>query len=190
MELKGSKTEINLLKAFAGESQARNRYNLFAEKAIEEGYEQIAGVFNETAAQEYEHAKRFFSFLKGGDVEITAEFPAGKVGTTQENLLEAAQGEKCEWSILYNNFDKIAAEEGFKDISAAFKAIAHVEKYHEWRYLKLLERLTSCSEFRREESIKWQCRACGYVFEGATPPAKCPACLKPRAFFEPLRDNY
>jgi hypothetical protein len=190
MELKGSLTEGNLLKAFAGESQARNRYNLFAEKAKADGYQQIAEVFNETASQEYQHAKRFFSYLQGGMLSITAEYPAGKVGTTSENLLEAAEGEKMEWSMLYNNFGDVAKDEGFKDIASAFHAISEVEKFHEWRYRTLLERVVTKTEFKRDEPIKWQCISCGYIFEGKTPPAKCPACLNPREFFEPLATNY
>ena len=190
MELKGSKTEQNLLKAFAGESQARNRYQLFGDKAREEGLEQIAAVFYETAAQEFEHAKRFFSFLQGGGVTITAQYPAGKVGDTLQNLIEAAQGEKEEWSMLYNDFEEVARQEGFPEIAQAFKAIAHVEKYHEWRYLKLAGRIETDTLFNRPEPSKWQCRACGYVFEGKTPPPKCPACQNIRGYFEPLKTNY
>lgn len=190
MELKGSKTEINLLTSFAGESQARNRYTLFAQKAREEGYEQVAAVFETTALQELEHAKRFFSYLQGGAVTINAAYPAGIVASTRENLMEAAKGEKEEWSMLYDNFEKIAREEGFSEIAGAFKAIASVEKYHEWRYKTLHDRLEKETVFSRPEPIKWQCRACGYVFEGTTPPPRCPACLHPRGFFQPLQDNY
>lgn len=189
--IKGSQTEQNLLKAFAGESQARNRYSLFAEVAQMEGYQQISSVFLETAEQEREHAKRFFDFMTGGEMlTITADYPAGRIGTTKENLLEAAEGEKLEWSSLYSDFAGVALEEGFKDVSIAFKMIAKVEEFHEWRYRKLLSRLEDGTVFKREEPIKWQCRNCGFVFEGKEPPAKCPACLHPQAYFEPKRDNY
>ena len=190
MKLKGTQTEQNLLKAFAGESQARNRYTLFAQTAREEGYEQISAVFAETADQELAHATRFFKFLQGGMVSITAEYPAGRIGNTAENLLEAAQGELLEWSDLYNNFEQVAVDEGFKEVAAAFKMIAQVENFHEWRYRKLLERLQNDTVFKREKTIRWQCRNCGYIYEGTMAPARCPACLEPRAFFEPARDNY
>ena len=188
--IKGSQTEQNLLKAFAGESQARNRYSLFADVAKKEGYEQIGGIFLETAEQELAHATRFFNILEGGLVTITAEYPAGRVGSTSENLLEAAEGEKMERSALYNNFESVAEEEGFKDAARAFKRIAEVEAFHEWRYRKLLERLEDGTTFSREQPIRWQCRNCGYIYEGKEAPAKCPACLHPRAYFEPKRDNY
>lgn len=189
--IQGTLTEQNLLKAFAGESQARNRYSLFAEVAQIEGYQQISSVFLETAEQEREHAKRFFDFMTGGEMlTITADYPAGRIGTTKENLLEAAEGEKLEWSSLYSDFAGVALEEGFKDVSIAFKMIAKVEEFHEWRYRKLLSRLEDGTVFKREEPIKWQCRNCGFVFEGKEPPAKCPACLHPQAYFEPKRDNY
>lgn len=188
--IQGTQTEQNLLKAFAGESQARNRYTLFARKAQEEGYEQIRAVFAETAEQELAHAIRFFNFLQGGMVSITAEYPAGRVGTTAENLLEAAEGERLEWSDLYNNFGQVAADEGFKDVATAFKMVAQVENFHEWRYRKLLERLHDDTLFKRETPIRWQCRNCGYIYEGTVAPARCPACLEPRAFFEPARENY
>ena len=188
--IQGTQTEQNLLKAFAGESQARNRYTLFARKAQEEGYEQIRAVFAETAEQELAHATRFFNFLQGGMVSITAEYPAGRVGTTAENLLEAAEGERLEWSDLYNNFGQVAADEGFKDVATAFKMVAQVENFHEWRYRQLLSRIEEHEVFRREEPIKWQCRHCGYVHEGLNPPEKCPACLHPKAYFEPKRNNY
>lgn len=188
--IQGTQTEQNLLKAFAGESQARNRYTLFAQKAREEGYEQISAVFAETADQELAHATRFFKFLQGGMVSITAEYPAGRIGNTAENLLEAAQGELLEWSDLYNNFEQEAVDEGFKEVAAAFKMIAQVENFHEWRYRKLLERLQNDTVFKREKTIRWQCRNCGYIYEGTMAPARCPACLEPRAFFEPARDNY
>lgn len=188
--IQGTKTEQNLLKAFAGESQARNRYTLFAQKAKEEGYEQIMGIFAETAEQELAHATRFFKFMQGGMVSITAEYPAGRIGNTAENLLEAAEGEKLEWSALYNDFESVAIDEGFKDVATAFKMISEVEAFHEWRYRKLLERLENGSIFKREAPIRWQCRNCGYIYEGSVAPARCQACLEPRAFFEPARDNY
>ena len=188
--IQGTKTEQNLLKAFAGESQARNRYTLFAQKAKEEGYEQIMGIFAETAEQELAHATRFFKFMQGGMVSITAEYPAGRIGNTAENLLEAAEGEKLEWSALYNDFESVAIDEGFKDVATAFKMISEVEAFHEWRYRKLLERLENGSIFKREAPIRWQCRNCGYIYEGSVALARCPACLEPRSFFEPARDNY
>ena len=188
--IQGTQTEQNLLKAFAGESQARNRYTLFAQKAREEGYEQISAVFAETADQELAHATRFFKFLQGGMVSITAEYPAGRIGNTAENLLEAAQGELLEWSDLYNNFEQVAVDEGFKEVAAAFKMIAQVENFHEWRYRKLLERLQNDTVFKREKTIRWQCRNCGYIYECTVAPARCPAYLEPRAFFEPARANY
>lgn len=189
--IQGSKTEQNLLKAFAGESQARNRYTLFAEVAKREGYEQIMSIFAETAEQELAHATRFFKLMTGGGmVGITAEYPAGRIGTTTENLLEAAEGERLEWSELYNNFEQTALDEGFKDAAAAFKMISEVESFHEWRYRKLLERLEQGSIFRRDAPIRWQCRNCGYIYEGEVAPARCPACLEPRSFFEPARNNY
>jgi len=188
--IKGTKTEQNLLKAFAGESQARTRYTFFASVAKKEGYEQIAGVFLETAEQEKEHAKRFFKFLEGGMVEITASYPAGKIGTTIENLEAAAEGELEEWGQLYPEFATVAEQEGFKNIAVAFRMIAKVEVEHEIRYRKLLENLTDGSVFQKEEPIKWQCRNCGYVHEGKTAPQKCPACEHPQAFFEPMKENY
>lgn len=188
--IKGTKTEQNLLKAFAGESQARTRYTFFASVAKKEGYEQIAGVFLETAEQEKEHAKRFFKFLEGGMVEITASFPAGKIGTTIENLEAAAEGELEEWGQLYPEFAAVAEQEGFKNIAVAFRMIAKVEVEHEIRYRKLLENLTEGSVFQKEEPIKWQCRNCGYVHEGKTAPQKCPACEHPQAYFEPMKENY
>ncbi|MBO7317194.1 MAG: rubrerythrin family protein [Bacteroidales bacterium] len=186
----GTITEQNLLKAFAGESQARNRYNLFAEVAKQEGYEQIMAIFAETAEQEYAHATRFFKFLDGGMVKITAEYPAGRIGTTTENLLEAADGEKMEWSALYFDFEQRAIDEGFKDVAVAFKKIAEVEAFHEWRYRRMLERLEDGTMFLRQDPIVWQCRNCGYIHEGVKPPVVCPACLVAQAYFEPKRDNY
>lgn len=188
--IKGTRTEENLLKSFAGESQARSRYTFFASVAKKEGYEQIAGVFMETAEQEKEHAKRFFKFLEGGEVTITAAYPAGKIGTTQENLLAAAMGEKEEWDVMYPEFAKVADEEGFPEIAVAFRMIATVEAEHEKRYLKLLSRLTDGNFFVRDGEIWWQCRNCGYVCKAKEAPQLCPACKHPQAFFEPKKENY
>ncbi len=188
--VKGTRTEQNLLKAFAGESQARTRYTYFASQAKKEGYEQIAGVFLETADQEKEHAKRFFKFLEGGMVEITASYPAGIIGTTAENLKAAAAGENEEWSELYPEFARIAEEEGFKAIAAVFKFVAKAEVEHEIRYKALLARVESGKFFENEEEIEWQCRNCGYVHRGKKAPDNCPACNHPQAFFEPKKDNY
>ncbi len=188
--IKGTITEQNLLKAFAGESQARMRYTIFASVAKREGYEQISSLFLETADQEKEHAKRFFKFLEGGSLEITATYPAGKIGTTSENLLAAALGEKEEWDVLYKDFASIAQDEGFTDVYAAFKAIATVEAEHERRYLKMLERITDGDFFHREGKIWWQCRNCGYITEAQNAPKICPACLHAQAFFEPMKCNY
>jgi len=188
--IRGTRTEQNLLKAFAGESQARTRYTFFASAAKKEGYEQIAGVFLETAEQEKEHAKRFFKFLEGGMVEITASFPAGIIGTTIENLQEAANGENEEWDVLYPEFAKIAQEEGFPQVATAFKMIAKVEAEHEARYRKLLANVLESKVFEKEEEIEWQCRNCGYVHEGKNAPKTCPACLHEQAYFEPKKTNY
>ncbi|MBR0330642.1 MAG: rubrerythrin family protein [Alistipes sp.] len=188
--LKGTKTEQNLLKAFAGESQARTRYTFFASVAKKEGYEQIAGLFMETAEQEKEHAKRFFKFLEGGDLEITATYPAGKIGTTAENLLAAAQGENEEWDVLYPAFADVADEEGFPAVAAAFRNIAKVEAEHERRYLKLLSRITDGDFFHRDGKIWWQCRNCGFIIEAEDAPKACPACLHPQSYFEPMKQNY
>jgi rubrerythrin len=188
--IKGTRTEQNLLKSFAGESQARSRYVFFASRARKEGYEQIAGVFAETAEQEKEHAERFFKFLEGGMVEITASFPAGVIGTTIENLAAAAAGENEEWTELYPVFADIAEEEGFKPIAVAWRMIAKVEAEHEKRYRKLLDNLEKGQVFRKEEEIEWQCRNCGYVHTGKTAPGKCPACEHPQAYFEPKKQNY
>ena len=188
--VKGTQTEQNLLKSFAGESQARNRYTFFASVAKKEGYEQIAGVFQETADQEKEHAKRFFKFLEGGMLEITAAFPAGKIGSTKENLAAAAAGENEEWSQLYPAFADVAEQEGFTAIAAVFRFIATVEAEHEKRYLKLLDRLNAGNFFEREEEIVWQCRNCGYVTTAKEAPTVCPACAHPQAFFEPMKHNY
>lgn len=188
--IKGSKTEQNLLKAFAGESQARSRYTMFAKAAKKEGFEQIAGIFQETAEQEFQHAKRFFSFLEGGDLEITATFPAGVVGTTAENLKAAAMGENEEWTDLYPEFAKVAEEEGFKKVASAFKVISKVEAMHEARYLKLLARVEEGNVFEREEKVTWYCRNCGYIHEGVKPPKACPACEHPQAYFQEFSDKY
>ncbi|MDY0098285.1 MAG: ferritin family protein [Bacteroidales bacterium] len=188
--LKGTKTEQNLLKAFAGESQAKNRYEFAAKAAKEEGFEQIAGIFLETALQEQQHAKRFFNFLEGGMVEITASYPAGKTATTRENLIAAAEGEHEEWNDLYPAFAKVAEEEGFKNIASAFRAIASAEKNHETRYRKLLENVTKGKVFEREEKVFWYCRKCGYIHFGTKPLKNCPACLHPEAYFEILSENY
>ncbi len=188
--LKGTKTEQNLLKSFAGESQARNRYEFFASVAKKEGLEQIAGIFMETAGQEKEHAKRFFKFLEGGDVEIQAAYPAGKIGNTAENLKAAAMGENEEWSILYPEFARIAAEEGFNDVATAFTMIATVEAEHEARYLKLLENLEKGVIFEKDGEVYWMCRNCGYIHKGKKAPQQCPACVHPQAFFEVKNSNY
>ena len=188
--MKGTKTEQNLLKAFAGESQARMRYDYFSKQAKKEGYEQIAAIFAETALNEMQHAKKFFRFLEGGDVEITATYPAGKIGTTAENLKAAAMGENEEWTELYPEFARIAKGEGFPKIAAAFNLIAKVEKEHEERYLKLLKNLEEDSVFKKEKVVKWKCRNCGYVHEGEKALEVCPACDHPKAYFEIMEENY
>ena len=188
--LKGSKTEQNLLKSFAGESQARMRYDYFAKQAKKEGLEQISAIFAETALNEKEHAKRFFKFLEGGMVEITASYPAGKIGTTLENLKASAEGENEEWTELYPKFAKTAEAEGFKEIATAYKMIADVEKAHESRYRKLYKNLESGKVFEREGKIIWKCRNCGYLHEGTKAPKVCPACLHPQAYFEIQETNY
>ena len=188
--LKGTKTEKNLLAAFAGESQARNRYTYFAGVARKEGYRQIEAIFQETADNEREHAKVFFKYLEGGDAEITATYPAGKIGTTVENLEAAAAGEKEEWAELYPKFAEIAKEEGFPAIAASFTMIARVEKEHEERYRKLAENIKNDKVFKRDEPVRWKCRNCGYVHEGPEAPALCPACKHPTAHFEIKESNY
>jgi len=190
MTLKGSETEKNLLKAFAGESQARNRYTYFASKAKKEGYEQISAIFSETADNEKEHAEIFFKYLKGGMVEIMAEYPAGEIGSTEENLLEAAEGEKMEWSTLYPEFEKIAKEEGFDNVAESFKEIAEVEEKHEKRYRQLLENVKTKKVFKKEKVVKWKCRNCGYIHEGKDAPDLCPACKHPQSYYEVLAENY
>jgi rubrerythrin len=188
--IKGTRTEKNLLKAFAGESQAKNRYEFAAKVAKEEGYEQIAAIFLETAMQERQHAKRFFGYLEGGMVEITAAYPAGKTSTTSENLEAAADGEHEEWSDLYPAFAKVAEEEGFKEIATCFKAISAAEKVHEERYRKLLANVMGNKVFERGEKIFWYCRKCGYVHFGTKPLKNCPACLHPFNYFEEFAQNY
>ena len=188
--LKGSKTERNLLTAFAGESQARNRYTYFASKAKKEGFVQIADIFEETANQEKEHAKRLFKFLEGGDVEVTAAFPAGVVGSTAENLKASAGGEHHEWESMYPEFAATAREEGFAAIAQVFEAIAVAEKQHEKRYLGLLANLEAGSVFKKKEKVVWRCRNCGYLHEGTEAPDSCPACTHPQAYFELLAENW
>lgn len=188
--IKGSKTEQNLLKAFAGESQARNRYTYFASVAKKEGLEQISAMFTETALNEQEHAKRFFKFLEGGMVEITAMYPAGVIGTTLDNLKAAADGENEEWTILYPEFAKIAEEEGFKEVAMAFKMIAKVEKAHEDRYRKLYDNLEAGKVFKKDGKVIWKCRNCGFIHEGTVAPQQCPACQHPQAYFEIQAENY
>ena len=188
--LKGTRTEQNLLKSFAGESQARNRYEFFASVAKKEGYEQIAALFQKTADQEKEHGKRFFKFLEGSEVEITATYPAGKIGTTAENLKAAAMGENEEWTKLYPAFAEDAKSEGFPEIAAAFKLIAKVEAEHEKRYLKLLKNVEEGTVFAKKEKVRWTCRNCGYTHEGEKAPDKCPACLHPQAYYERDAENY
>ena len=190
MEFKGSKTEKNLLTAFAGESQARNRYTYAAGKARKEGFVQIADIFEETANQEKEHAKRFFKFLEGGDVEIQAAFPAGVIGSTAENLKGAAGGENHEWTEMYPGFAGTAREEGFDDIAGAFEAIAVAEKQHEKRYLGLLANVDGGTVFKKDEVVTWRCRNCGYLHEGTEAPDVCPACVHPQAHFELLGENW
>ena len=190
MNLKGSKTEKNLLKAFAGESQARNRYTFFASVARNEGYIQIQRVFEETAENEKEHAKMFFKYLEGGMCEITASYPAGKIGTTAENLLAAAEGEHEEWGTLYPDFAKTAKEEGFDDVYESFTEIAEVEEQHEKRYRKLLANVKNGTVFKRDEEVKWHCLNCGYIHHGKEAPETCPACKHPRAYYEIMPENY
>ncbi|MCK9202981.1 MAG: rubrerythrin family protein [Bacteroidales bacterium] len=188
--IKGTKTEKNLLKAFAGESQAKNRYTFFSKEARKEGLEQIAAIFAETAFNEEQHAKIFFRFLEGGPVEITATYPAGIIGTTAENLKAAADGEQEEWEILYPDFGKIAAEEGFPKIATAFKMISTVEAHHEKRYRKLLTNMEKNRVFEKEEKVYWICRNCGYIHYGAKALQNCPACQHPLAYFELWKENY
>jgi rubrerythrin len=190
MSIKGSRTEKNLLKAFAGESQARNRYTYAAKIARKEGFEQIAGFFEETAEHELSHAKSFFKFLEGGPLEITATYPGGVLGTTIENLRDAANGESEEWKTIYPEFERIAREEGFKEIAVAFKMIAMVEAEHEKRFKKLLENITNDRVFERDYETKWKCRKCGFVHKGKKALENCPACNHPKAYFEEFNENY
>ena len=188
--LKGTVTEQNLLKSFAGESQARNRYEFFASVAKKEGYEQIAAIFLETASQEIEHAKRFFKFLEGGMTEIQASYPAGVIGTTKENLKAAAEGENEEWTTLYPKFAETAQKEGFPEVAAAFRMITKVESEHERRYLKLLQNVSEDRVFVKDGKVWWQCRNCGYVYESAKALEVCPACLHPKACMQVRSENY
>ncbi len=187
---KGSQTEKNLLTAFAGESQARNRYTYFASAATKEGLEQIANIFSETADNEKEHAKVFFQHLQGGDAEIMAVYPAGMIKDTKANLEGAAAGEQLEWTKLYVNFAKIATDEGFSDVARSFEQIAKVEKFHESRYRRLISNVSNGEVFKKLSPVKWHCTNCGYIFEGTQPPKECPACKHPQAFYEVLAENY
>jgi rubrerythrin len=188
--IKGSQTEKNLLAAFAGESQARNRYTYFASAAKKEGFEQISRFFLETAENEKEHAKVFFNYLEGGDVEITAAYPAGVIGDTKTNLEAAAAGEKVEWTALYTGFAKVAREEGYPEVCRSFEQIAKVEKFHESRYRKLIQNIEQEEVFKKKAPVKWHCINCGYVHEGVEPPKECPACKHPRSYYEVLAENY
>jgi len=188
--LKGTKTEKNVLTAFAGESQARNRYTFFASNAKKEGYEQIRALFLETADNEKEHAKRLFKFLEGGEAEIQASFPAGVIGDTKDNLKEAAGGENYEYTTMYPEFAKTADEEGFPEIAEAMRSIAVAEKQHEKRYLSLLNNINSGLVFKRDEVVKWKCGNCGYISESNEPPDECPACAHAKAYFELLAENW
>jgi len=188
--VKGTKTEKNLLAAFAGESQARNRYTYFASQARKEGYEQIANIFDETALNEKEHAKVFFKYLEGGDVEIVAAYPAGMIKDTQSNLEAAAAGEKMEWTTIYANFGKVAREEGFEEIAVSFEQISKVEMFHEARYRKLIANMKNGEVFKKKAKVKWHCTNCGYIYEGDEAPRVCPSCNHPQAYFELLSENY
>ncbi len=188
--IKGTRTEHNLLASFAGESQARSRYTLFAIKAEEEGYRQIAAVFRQTAEQELQHARQFFSYLEGGMVEIRAAYPAGVVADTAKNLAEAAAGEREEWGELYENFAKVAQEEGFPQIANTFKLVAKVEQMHEQRYLKLLERLETGTEFEEEQPVEWMCINCGFTITAKAAPKRCPVCGVDQSWFERKANNY
>jgi len=188
--LKGSKTEQNLLKAFAGESQARNRYTYFASQARKEGFMQIANIFEETAGNEKEHAKIFFEYLEGGDVEIVASYPAGMIKDTKSNLEAAAAGENMEWTTLYQEFSKVAKDEGFPEVANSFKQISEVEKFHEARYRKLISNVAGGQVFKKKEKVRWHCTNCGYIHEGSEAPAMCPACRHPQSYYELLAENY
>lgn len=189
-KIQGTKTERNLLTAFAGESQARNRYTYFADQAREDGFQQIAAIFEETADHEREHAKRFFSYLKGGKVEIISPYPAGVIGDTEDNLLAAAEGEHEEWAVLYPEFAKIANDEGFADIAQLFQNVCIAESMHERRYRKLLKNVEEGLVFERPQKVVWQCRNCGYVSEGTEPAASCPACAFPQSYFQIFPENW
>lgn len=189
-EIKGTETEKNLLTAFSGESQARNRYTYFASEAKKAGYEQISAIFTETADNEKEHAKRLFKFLKGGELEITASFPAGVIGATEENLQAAASGENYEWTDMYPSFAQVADKEGFAEIAQVFRDIAVAEKQHERRYLALLKNIQEGKVFRKDSVVKWRCRNCGYIYEGKEVPDICPACDHPQAHYELLAENW
>jgi rubrerythrin len=188
--IKGTKTEKNLLAAFAGESQARNRYTYFASAAKKEGFEQISHIFLETAENEKEHAKIYFKHLEGGDVEIIAAYPAGVIGDTKSNLEAAAAGENMEWTTLYANFAKIAREEGFLEVAISFEQISKVEKFHENRYRKLIANIAGNEVFKKKTTVKWHCTNCGYVHEGPEAPKECPACKHPQSYYEVLAENY
>ena len=190
MELKGSKTQTNLMKAFAGESQARNRYTFFAGKALEEGYMHISAIFEETANQEKEHANRLFKFMTGGEAEITAAFPFGVIGATADNLRAGAAGEHFEWTTMYPEFAETARQEGFKGIATAMDAIAVAEKQHEKRYLALAKNIDEGKVFQKDSAVVWRCRNCGYLHEGPEAPKACPACAHPQAHFELLGENW
>ena len=188
--VKGTKTEKNLLASFAGESQARNRYTYFASVAKKAGYEQIAAIFLETAENEKEHAKRFFKLLEGGELEITASYPAGIIGDTAANLEASAAGEHLEWGKLYKEAEEVAREEGFGQIAEQFKEIAEVEEEHEKRFRKLLDNIKNGTVFKKDKAVKWHCRNCGYVHEGKVAPEECPACKHPQSYYELLSENY
>ncbi|MGA2553976.1 MAG: rubrerythrin [Smithella sp.] len=188
--IKGTKTEKNLLASFAGESQARNRYTFFASAAKKEGYEQISRIFLETAENEKEHAKVFFKYLEGGDVEITASYPAGVIGDTKSNLEAAAAGENMEWTVLYSEAARIAKEEGFPEVARSFEQISKVEMFHEKRYRKLAANIADSEVFKKKAPVKWHCINCGYVHEGDEAPKECPACKHPQSYYEVLADNY
>jgi len=188
--IKGTKTEKNLLTAFAGESQARNRYTYFASAARKEGFEQVANIFMETAENEKEHAKVFFKYLEGGEVEIIASYPAGMIKDTKSNLEAAADGENMEWTAIYADFAKTAKDEGFPEVAQSFEQIAKVERFHESRYRKLVNNIANNEVFQKKQSTKWHCINCGYVFEGAEAPKQCPACRHPQAYYEVLAENF
>jgi rubrerythrin len=188
--IKGTKTEKNLLASFAGESQARNRYTFFASAAKKEGYEQISRIFLETAENEKEHAKVFFKYLEGGDVEITASYPAGVIGDTKSNLEAAAAGENMEWTVLYSEAARVAKEEGFPEVARSFEQISKVEMFHEKRYRRLAANIANSEVFKKKAPVKWHCTNCGYVHEGDEAPKECPACKHPQSYYEVLAENY